>query len=201
MQNNYNKLLESILFDSYEINNIIKNNDIYLDLDFINSFWFEIFYDLLENNENFKNKINDISKITNINFNNKIDLITFLNSKSIKNMINSIKYLTIIFWLDKFLTISDKLPINKSLFLKKIKILDFYLKKNFETDEYNFKMKFMILSNKWRNIDIITKMIQKKSYIYKDAINNNPSKLENIKMSINTRKINYIKKIEEFEET
>ena len=110
-------------------------------------------------------------------------------------MINSIKYLTIIFWLEKILTILDKLPLEKSIFLKKIKILDFYLNKNYNTEEENFKIKFMAMSKKEIDLDLLIKVIQKKSNIYTNAIKNNPEKLNGIKMNINSQKLKYIREI------
>lgn len=195
MQNNNNKLLDSLIFDSYELNNMIQENKFPENIDFLNSFWYELFYDLYNNNSNFKDKINDISIITNSNFNNKKELIDFISFNSNKNMINSIKYLTIIFWLEKILTILDKLPLEKSIFLKKIKILDFYLNKNYNTEEENFKIKFMAMSKKEIDLDLLIKVIQKKSNIYTNAIKNNPEKLNGIKMNINSQKLKYIREI------
>ena len=43
MQNNNNKLLDSLIFDSYELNNMIQENKFPENIDFLNSFWYELF--------------------------------------------------------------------------------------------------------------------------------------------------------------
>lgn len=192
----YIKLYESLIFDSIEINNMIIKNYIPDNIDYLNNYYFKLFNDLYENNSDFNKKINDISLFTNSNLNNKENLVNFINKYSDNNMVNSIKYLTIIFWLDKLLKIQKDLPINKSTFLKKLKILEFHLNKTFDTKEEKFKIKFTALSKKWVNINLIIKIAQEKSYIYSNAIKINSEKLDSIKMNINNKKLKYIREME-----
>jgi hypothetical protein len=108
--------------------------------------------------------------------------------------------MVIVFNLDAFLKIFKQFKDLDSIFIKKLKLIDYFLKNIPENEEEKFKLKLFIVEKNNLEIDYVLELLKLKKSIYDKAFMKNKSKASDIKMKIGSRRIKFINSLEKMEE-
>jgi len=197
---NINEYLTSILLNSEKIKTIIKEKKEIKNLELINRLSFEVFEKWLKENINFQQKVNEMSDFVWYDLFVKTNVEKFfINYKSIE-VVDRFKNMIIIFNLDAFLKLSKQFYELDSIFIKKLKLIDYFLQNIPENEEDKFKLKLFLVEKNNLEIDYVLELLKLKKNIYNVAMEKNKNKASNIKMKINSRKIKFINELEKLDE-
>jgi len=193
------KYLNCILLNSERIKNIFSEKKEIKNIELINKLCFEVFEKSINEKFFFREKIKEISSFVKFDLENVDKLkLFFIKYKDIK-LVDKVKNTIIIYNLELFLEITKKYWEIDSLFIKKLKLIDFFIRDLPEDEEWKFKLKLFLIEKNDVEIDYVLELLKLKQNIYNEAFIRNKSKASNLKMEINSKKSKYIKNFEKSE--
>lgn len=197
---NIEKYLTCILLNSDKIKIIFSTKKELDNIELINKFCFEVFESSIKTNRNLQLKVKEMSDFVWINLSTQENLKNFfLHYKNVR-FVDRFKNMLIIYNINEFLSIVKRFHSLDSTFIKKLKIIDYFLSKIPENQEEQFKLKIMLVEMTTLEIEYVLELLKLKKKIYDQSFVKNIDKVSDVKMKINSRKIKFINELEVLED-
>lgn len=194
------KYLISIPLSSRKIKYIFENKKGIENIDKINELSYNVLGKSLRDNYEFYLKLKEVSDFTWFKLDDINSIKDFFINHSDNQLIDKVKRIIIIYNIWDFLNIYKNFLDLDISFLIRLKIVDNFLNKVPDSDEFKFKVKLFLFWKTDKDIDYIIHLLKYKKDIFKEALLKNKDKAPDIKMKINSRKWKMLRQIEDLED-
>ncbi|MCP4523028.1 MAG: hypothetical protein GY828_02305 [Candidatus Gracilibacteria bacterium] len=197
---NIEKYLTCILLNSDKIKKICSTKKELDNIELINKLCFEVFEKSIQTNHHLQIKVKEMSDFVGLNLSTQENLENFFLHYENIQFVDRFKNMLIIYNINEFLSIVKQFQSLDSTFIKKLKMIDYFLSKIPENQEDQFKLKIMLVERSTLEIEYVLELLKLKKKIYDQSFMKNKEKVSDIKMKINSRKIKFINELENLEE-
>ena len=200
MIENIDLYLECLLLDTSKIKHIFSTNKIIENLEEINNESYKIFSNKIVEDINFQKKIKEISQYVEFDLTKVENIKIFLKKYNKTVLIDKFKYLIMVFCIDEFIVLMNKIKWYDSFYIREIKELSIILWHSLISDEEKLKIKLSLLDKTEAQMNYAIELYMLKQNIMNGAILKHKDKVWEFKMWVNEKKIKMFMKLENIED-
>lgn len=200
MINNIDLYLECFLLDTLKIKHILSVGKTIENIVDVNKKSYDIFLKKISEDVLFLEKIKEISEYVQFDLTRVENIKIFLKKYNKTMLIDRFKYLIIIFCIDEFIDLMNKIKWHDSYYIREIKELSIILWHSFISDNEKLSLKLTLLSKTEAQFNYAIELLLLKQKIMNASILKNKDKVWEFKRWVNVKKMKMYSKLEQIDD-